>query len=411
VKDAWAPPSAHVAELLRRAARQAMTKPDVADAVNKRMADAAGQSITDDPALAAALQATNSANVMHWLSRTVVDPGSPVAPARSRQGVAFAIDLVRRGKDSTALSLYLMGQNAAWQSWMPYCFAETDDPNELRELLDVSARSIFTFIEDTIADLSEVMRGERARLLQGSDADRLAIVAMVLDGRQTNVDVVGARLGHDLRRQQTAAILWHDPSVAHPADLERVALSAGLAAHVGRPLTISASSSSLWAWYVSTEPPETRALASAVARFPGVRMALGGTGLGLEGFRSSHTDAVTTQQLMARSRASQAVATYDDVSVASLVASDDERARAFARRTLGNLATADPVLCTTLSVYLRGDASAARAARVLYTHRNTVLNRIARAEQLLPTPLEGHGLAIGLALEIVQWLGTEPAAP
>ncbi len=37
--------------------------------------------------------------------------------------------------------------------------------------------------------------------------------------------------------------------------------------------------------------------------------------------------------------------------------------------------------------------------------RNTVLNRLARARELLPVPLEGRGLAVGLALEIVHWLG------
>jgi len=46
--------------------------------------------------------------------------------------------------------------------------------------------------------------------------------------------------------------------------------------------------------------------------------------------------------------------------------------------------------------------------RALYTHRNTVLNRLQRAERLLPFPLAGHGLEIGVALEIAQWLGTQP---
>jgi DNA-binding PucR family transcriptional regulator len=62
-------------------------------------------------------------------------------------------------------------------------------------------------------------------------------------------------------------------------------------------------------------------------------------------------------------------------------------------------------------VYIREQFSAARAARALYTHRNTVLNRLQRAERLLPLPLAGYGLEVGVALEIAQWLGTQPAAP
>ena len=62
----------------------------------------------------------------------------------------------------------------------------------------------------------------------------------------------------------------------------------------------------------------------------------------------------------------------------------------------------------TLCVYIAEQFSAARAARALYTHRNTVLNRLQRAERLLPLPLAGHGLEVGVALEIAQWLGTQP---
>ena len=44
----------------------------------------------------------------------------------------------------------------------------------------------------------------------------------------------------------------------------------------------------------------------------------------------------------------------------------------------------------------------------LYTHRNTILNRLQRAERLLPFPLAGHGLEVGAALEIAQSPGTQP---
>jgi DNA-binding PucR family transcriptional regulator len=47
-----------------------------------------------------------------------------------------------------------------------------------------------------------------------------------------------------------------------------------------------------------------------------------------------------------------------------------------------------------------------RADLARSSHRNTVLNRLQRAERLLPLPLAGRGLEVGVALEIVQWLGT-----
>ena len=63
-----------------------------------------------------------------------------------------------------------------------------------------------------------------------------------------------------------------------------------------------------------------------------------------------------------------------------------------------------------MRVYIRQRFSASRAARALFTHRNTVLNRLGRAERIMPASLEDDGLEIGLALEIVHWLGTRGAA-
>jgi DNA-binding PucR family transcriptional regulator len=56
-------------------------------------------------------------------------------------------------------------------------------------------------------------------------------------------------------------------------------------------------------------------------------------------------------------------------------------------------------------VYIREGFSASRAARALFTHRNTVQGRLRRAEELLPGPLADHGLEVGLALEVLRWLG------
>jgi PucR-like helix-turn-helix protein len=78
------------------------------------------------------------------------------------------------------------------------------------------------------------------------------------------------------------------------------------------------------------------------------------------------------------------VAGFQDVQLVALAAHDGERASEFVTRTLGDLATADPALRDTLRTYIREESSASRAARALFTHRNTVLNRPNRATELLP---------------------------
>jgi DNA-binding PucR family transcriptional regulator len=136
-----------------------------------------------------------------------------------------------------------------------------------------------------------------------------------------------------------------------------------------------------------------------------VRVALGPTIAGLAGFRRSHLAALATQRLMHRASTQPRFASYDDVQVVALATEDEERADEFVRRTLGDFTGASPELHETARVYLRERYNAARTARILFTHRNTILARLARMEQMLPAPLEGRGLQVALALEIIRWRG------
>jgi DNA-binding PucR family transcriptional regulator len=55
--------------------------------------------------------------------------------------------------------------------------------------------------------------------------------------------------------------------------------------------------------------------------------------------------------------------------------------------------------------YVRELGNATRTAQRLYTHRNTVLRRLARADELLPRPLADDVLAVATALEVLRWRG------
>ena len=138
---------------------------------------------------------------------------------------------------------------------------------------------------------------------------------------------------------------------------------------------------------------------------PEPRIALGPAASGIDGFRRSHLDALATQRLLHRTPDDLRFATYDDIQVVALATHDEERSRAFVERTLGGLAAAPDDLRDTLRTYLAEGSNATRAAATLFTHRNTVLNRLERAERLLPAPLDGHVLQVALALEITRWLG------
>jgi hypothetical protein len=152
-----------------------------------------------------------------------------------------------------------------------------------------------------------------------------------------------------------------------------------------------ASARSLWVWDLTEHDLDVELARSALSRLPGVRAALGPTATGLDGFRRSHLDALAAQRLLHGVTDGLPFATFDDLQLVALVAQDEECGHRFVTSTLGALATADPALWQAVRTYLRKDFSASRAAKVLFTHRNTVLTRLQRADALLPAPLSRRG--------------------
>lgn len=412
VTSTWEPPSERCADLVRTAARAMLEEPGLLDEVDRAVLSRAGATIAADPVLVDSLRASDRANLIHWLTANVRDPGAPVVPNVGPETVGVARDLVRRGLDDRALEGYRAGQNVAWSRWMAAAFELTDDPAELHEFLDVGARSIFAFVDETLAGITAEVDREREQLTSGTHAERRETVSLILDGAPIPADRASSRLGYELRRRHTAVILWGDPAASGQGDLGRTADALARAAGAGRAFTVVAGAASLWAWLATDgTDPDPRALADTATGPGGVRVAIGSTAPGIDGFRRSHLDALATQRLMHRGPADVAVARYDDVRAVVLAVADEERAIEFVARTLGDLASADEVLRETLRVYLREDANAARTARALFAHRNTVLARLNRARDLLPIPLTGRGLDVGLALEIARWTGVAEPAP
>jgi DNA-binding PucR family transcriptional regulator len=324
--------------------------------------------------------------------------------------LGIAREAFRRGIDQTVYTTYHAGQNAVWAYWMRTAFSLSSDPAVLRQVLAAGSESVAGFVDDMVAELSEQLRRERAELARSSYARRFEVVSLILDSAPITTARASTRLGYDLRRRHTAAVIWTDPRRPDQAALAQAAEALGPVTRARQVLTVIASSSSVWAWLAAADDTDAGAITEATAAHRAVRIAVGPAGTGASGFRRSHFDAVATQRLMSR-RPDLRVARFADVQLVTLAIQDEQRAREFVARTLGALADADRELRDTLGVYIREQFSAARAARALYTHRNTVLNRLRRAERLLPLPLAGNGVEVGAALEIAQWLGGRSPNP
>ena len=401
----WERPSPRVAELIRTGAQLLLdAREEVFAEVDAAILADPDDPIAADPVIAEAVRRNNHSNLVHWASANVRDPGGPVEPDLSPDLLGVARDFVRRGYDQNALHAYRIGQNVGWQRWMGLAFELTADPDELREFLDVSARSIFSFVDTTVMSLAEQIDRERDELTRGTQAQRLEVVNLILERAPIGIERASTRLAYSLDRSHTAAIVWQEGPEAEAGKLELAAEAVGHAVGA-RALTVRASASSIWVWMGTASGADPATVERAVAGQEKVRVAIGSTAPGLDGFRRSHFDALATQRLMHRAQSRLQVASYEDVQIAALVTRDEERAMEFVRRTLGNFAAAPEELRETARTYVGEQFNAARTARVLFTHRNTVLKRLARMEEMLPEPLEGRGMQVGLALEILHWLG------
>jgi DNA-binding PucR family transcriptional regulator len=152
--------------------------------------------------------------------------------------------------------------------------------------------------------------------------------------------------------------------------------------------------------------PDTERLRAALERLPEVRIALGSTAPGLDGLRRSHLEALTTRRMLTRPTSPSRPASHREVELVALLTLGPERADRFVTRTLGDLKTAPPEVVEALRVFIAERCTATRAAARLFTHRDTPLRRLARADQPLPRPLAGHPVEVGAALEVLHRRGS-----
>jgi DNA-binding PucR family transcriptional regulator len=399
----WKRPSARVRELIRQSAQVTVNAPpewleELDDAVL-----GANPAIAVDPDLASAVSRSNLANLLFWATANVRDPGAPVPPNAGPEPMNVARELVRRGLDAYALDAYRVGEGVAWRRLMELAFELTSDPEELHEFLDVCSRSISAFVDATLAAIAAQIDLERDELTRGTHAERRATVALILDGAPIPRQRAEGRLGYALTGPHTAAVIWTDDPGGDLARLDGAAEAFGHAAGAVRVLSVLASAATRWVWVAGTV--DTDVLLRSVGTMPDVRIAIGPTANGVDGFRRSHFDAITTQQLMARLHSPQQIALFTDVQLVALITADTDRAAEFVQHILGDLESAGAELQDTVRTFVASQCNASRAAQRLYTHRNTLLRRLARADELLPRPLADSSVEVAVALDVLRWRG------
>ena len=146
-----------------------------------------------------------------------------------------------------------------------------------------------------------------------------------------------------------------------------------------------------------------------------VRVALGEPGDGIDGFRNTHRQALLAQMVaLAAGPAGRLVTAFADIRPIALMASDVGAVRAWVLDTLGELAVDDEQharLRTTLRVFLSTGGSYTATGDRLMMHKNTVLYRVNRAQEIRGRSFHDDRLDVELALLACEQLGASVLQP
>jgi hypothetical protein len=356
-----------------------------------------------DPRLTAELHASTKSQWRVFLTILDQETLDVLLPP---QAVDLAVSIARRGLDlGILLKVYRVATDATWEFMVTVADAIPDGGPDHADVLKLLWGRASRWLNGAIEQLMLTYAVEREAAFQGAFARRNETIQALLRDEAIPVDTATRDLGHQMRAQQTCLVLWFDDASpdSSSADLESLAQAVARDLEAGRPLTLVAGRHELWAWLATRQVPELTTISATVEQ-TAARAAIGGTFPGVDGFRTSHREAIDTQKFVLRSGSSDPVTAYGDIELACLMSENPDAARHLVERELGKLAAPDPALDIvreTLGYYLRNGSNIVQTASELYVHRNTVRYRLDQAEQLVGHPLTERRTEMDVALRLV----------
>lgn len=266
------------------------------------------------------------------------------------------------------------------------------------------------WMDESVESLIETFFEERQRELDGSAARRAEVVGVILAGDDIDEADASAELAYPIQAWHTSFLVWTSRADARTiAVLRSAADTVAKCFPSAQLLTEVAGSRDLRGWVATRMPPPAEAFEQLrTLDIPNVCIAIGVPAEGQDGFRASHTDARSAQNLAMVSRATPGFVDYRSVEVLCLAMADRDALVRMVRREVGPLCGSDknldPVRETVLT-YLTNRMNVEATAERLYVHGNTVRYRLAKAEELLGCQLAERPRQIELALQYVAHLG------
>lgn len=394
--------------------------PDVRIAIRNEVEQSIPE-LVGDPALRELLDSTIQTNVELFLdyAKGNVALEEIVLPAAA---MAYSRRLAQRGVSTVApLRVYRIGQRRVATEALKEISRTEPDPGIAYAAAGQFHEMTFAYVDHVSQQVVAAYELERERWLANRNTVRTAMVASIVDGTTSGIGVAEPVLGYRLRQKHVGVVLW-DPdsteSVDSLARLER--LLTVIASTVFKPakqLFIPRDQSQAWGW-ISTgaDTPEIEAAAlesilGADGDFASIKVAVGRGALGIDGFRTTHLEAMRAFGVAsADDRHAAFVTTFADtgVRVASLLSGNMTAAREMVAGALGGLAANDEwveQLRETLGVFFEESFSYSAVSKRLHMHRNTVKYRLDKATELRGRPLDVDAVELQLALLLARSLG------
>ncbi|MFE7750880.1 PucR family transcriptional regulator [Streptomyces sp. NPDC057428] len=347
-----------------------------------------------------------------------------IGESRAEQGVPL----------DAVMHAFRMGGAMVWQDLV-------DDtarrhPEDTRLLVHVAA-DVWNFVDEHCAVVAEAYRQAERRLSWRRENRQRLMTAALLDGTARIADLPDAAAALGLPVQGRYAVLavtgarrtphgagcpplaladgtqalWHTagdvelavlPLGAGPATSEAGTRDEGEGAAPSAPAPECGPTGGPGADTGSGPGGELALLAAGLTASPGTRVGISSV---VEGLASVGHARLLAETALRACPASGGTVLLDEHLPTALVVSSPGLGAALADRVFGQLDALDPadrdVLIETLTAWLDADGSAQRAGARLYCHRNTVLNRLRRFEQLtgrcLTRPTDAVEVSLALA--------------
>lgn len=357
--------------------------------------------------------AENVATLLHIFENDI--------PLDKVEGPSAALEYARRlAQRDIPLSTLIRAHRIANWRFLQWCLNELSRQDADEALPTATTRRMlqiaFCYNDRVTEHVIVVYQQERDNWLLSQTATRAARVRDILTEKDVDLNWAEPALGYRLLQNHLGLVAWLPTPKGEGeglALLDRITNEIARKLDcLARPLFVPRDAMLSWAWLPlgSHSDVPWKQLSNAVEQSdPSVHMCAGRVGYGIEGFRSTHRQAVRAQELAAVADPIPQFTNFSHVGPLALMAANVGDMRAWVWGVLGPLAVDDENsarLRETVQIFLGTGCSYTATASAQILHKNTVQYRIRKVEEILGYSVQQEHIDLEVALLAVQYLGS-----